>query len=100
MPAEWFGPVGFNLNRSDHLIRSTHLASAGEQRRWNSEGEGLGGLDVDRQLILGRRLSLLARRPCAHRRDPPAGLFFLCPSTKPLRCSSIVYAAAEPGNRQ
>jgi hypothetical protein len=27
-------------------------------------------------------------------------LFFLCRSTKPLRCSSIVYAAAEPGSRQ
>jgi hypothetical protein len=37
------------------------------------------------------------------RRHAPIGggrLFFLCPSTKPLRCSSIVYAAAEPGSRQ
>jgi hypothetical protein len=27
-------------------------------------------------------------------------LFFLCPSTQPLRCTSIVYAAAEPGSWQ
>jgi hypothetical protein len=27
-------------------------------------------------------------------------LFFLGPSAKPLRCSSIIYAAAEPGSRQ
>src|ERR1700730_2972239 len=27
-------------------------------------------------------------------------LFFLCPSKKPLRCKSIVYAAAELGNRR
>src|SRR5260370_28140363 len=32
--------------------------------------------------------------------EPAAGLLFLCPGTQPLGCSSIVYAAAELGNRQ
>jgi hypothetical protein len=30
-----------------------HLVGAGEERRWNGEAEGLGGLEVDRQLEFG-----------------------------------------------
>ena len=33
-----------------------HLVGAGEQRWRHSEAERLGGLEVDHQLILGRRL--------------------------------------------
>ena len=50
------------------------------------------------------------QRDCEVRSEPPLTrsrvrtavrrLFFLCPGTKPLRCSPIEYAAAEPGSRQ
>ena len=33
-----------------------HLVGAGEQRGRHLEAEGLGGLEIDHQLVLGRRL--------------------------------------------
>src|SRR4029078_4906471 len=33
-----------------------HLVGSGEHRRWNCEAKRLGGLEIDYQLVLGRRL--------------------------------------------
>ena len=33
-----------------------HLVGAGEQQRWHVEAERLSGLEIDHQLVLGRRL--------------------------------------------
>ena len=44
-----------------------HLVGAGEQRGWNIEAERLGGLQVDHQFELGRRLDRqLGRLLAAH----------------------------------
>ena len=43
-----------NIGHSHCLF--DHLVGAGEQRRWHGEAQGLGGLEIDYQLVLGRRL--------------------------------------------
>jgi|RhiMetdeSRZDD1v2_1073273.scaffolds.fasta_scaffold262853_2 dihydrofolate reductase len=45
-----FGP------KADIAASFDHLIGAGEQRRWHSETERFGSLQVDDEIILGRRL--------------------------------------------
>src|SRR5262245_11639529 len=61
------GPDFHRLDRTSLRLAHSfdHLVRAGEQRRWHLDAKRFGGLEVDRQLEIGRCLHGKSIRACA-----------------------------------
>ena len=82
----------------DHIQKINVSELAGQSVRIEADPKHVrGGSAVRRDVAMLGWLRPPLTRPAS---SGSSRLFFPCPSTKPLRCSSVVYAAAEPGSRQ